>query len=78
MDLIHARRELLDTTQQLLEEFDGEIAAGSVLRCVGRCRDELLLLGVRDGLGDAVRAMARHRLLDRVSADARLAHRLAG
>lgn len=61
MDVRIARRELLEVTHQLVQEHD-QLPAGSVIRCVTRCRDELLLMGMRDGLVVAVEAMARRRL----------------
>lgn len=56
------RPELLDLTEGLVQEHAGLLPAGAVIRCVARCRDELVLMGVRDGLPDAVAAMARGRL----------------
>lgn len=49
-------------TERLVQEFNDILPAGSVLRCVVRCREELILLGVSDGLLEAVSAMARRRL----------------
>lgn len=65
MDIVAARRALLELTYDLVKQHEGYLPAGSVIRCVARCRDELLLMGVRDGLFDAVEAMARRRLRDR-------------
>ena len=62
MDVAAARQALLDVTHGLVREYEGDVPAGSVIRCVVRCRDELLLLGLREGLVDAVDAMARRRL----------------
>jgi hypothetical protein len=60
------RRELVRLTEELVTEFDGLLPAGSVVRCVVRSRDQLLRIGIRDGLEIAVEAMARRRLLDRL------------
>ena len=64
MDVLAVRQELLEATERLVREHD-DVPAGSVIRCVARCRDELLALGLRAGLVDAVEAMARRRLRDR-------------
>jgi hypothetical protein len=66
MDQLHGRRNLLDVTQDLVAEFHDRLPAGSVIRCVARCREELWGVGVREGLADAVLAMSRRRLVDRV------------
>ncbi|MCW2623188.1 MAG: hypothetical protein JWL64_2790 [Frankiales bacterium] len=66
MDVKTHRDELLSLERRLMDEFDEVLAAGAVLRCVARCRDELLLIGVRQGLVEAVEAMARHRLRERL------------
>lgn len=55
------RRALLDLTDRLREDHPS-VPAGSVLRCVFRCRDDLLLLGVHEGLPGHVETMARERL----------------
>ena len=60
--MIGLRHELLEVTERLVKEYEAILPAGSVLRCVVRCRDELLLLGLSDGLLEAVDAMARRRL----------------
>lgn len=60
------RQELVELTHQLVREHENVLAAGSVIRCVTRCRDELMLMGVREGLLPAVEAMARRRLRGRV------------
>ena len=73
MDLLTARHALLDVTHDLVVEHEGRVPAGSVIRCVARCRDELVLMGLRDGLVEAVEAMARRRLRDRALPDADLA-----
>lgn len=72
MDVAAARRELMSLTEQLVREHEA-LPAGSVIRCVARCRDELVLMGLRDGLVIAVEAMARNRLRDRVREAARRA-----
>ena len=66
MGIAATRADLVDLTCQLAREYDGVLAAGSVIRCVTRCRDELMLMGVRDGLLPAVEAMARRRLRGRL------------
>lgn len=60
-----SRQALVEVTQRLVKEFGTDQSAGSVIRCVARCRDELLRLGLRAGLLDAVEAMARRRLQER-------------
>jgi hypothetical protein len=67
MDVVAARHELLDMTHRLVREHEQNLPAGSVIRCVSRCRDELVQMGVRDGLVAAVEAMSRRRLMDRVA-----------
>lgn len=65
MDLntaLATRQELLDVAHDLVREFEGRVPAGSVLRCVVRCRDELVQASVRDGLAAAVHGMAGSRL----------------
>lgn len=66
MDLTVTRSALVDLTHRLVTEFESSLAAGSVIRCVARCRDELWQMGLRDGIVEAVEAMARRRLADRV------------
>jgi hypothetical protein len=60
--VLATRDRLLDVAHELVREFDVDLPAGSVVRCVVRCRDELLRAGVREGLVEAVHAMARTRL----------------
>lgn len=67
MNTLETRRALLDMTHDLVRQYEGRLPAGSVIRCVARCREELMVMGVRDGLGVALEAMARHRLDDRCS-----------
>ena len=59
---LSSRLDLLDVTHRLVGEFEGRVAAGAVLRCVARCRDEVLRAGTQVGLPEAVEAMARRRL----------------
>ena len=66
MDVAAVRHALLDTTDRLVTELGVHLPAGSIIRCVVRCRDELWLLGVRDGIVEAVEAMARRRLQNRL------------
>jgi hypothetical protein len=54
-------------THRLVREHEQQLPAGSVIRCVARCCDELVQMGVRVGLVDAVEAMSRRRLRDRVT-----------
>ena len=62
-----AQREALGTlTVQLVAEFAGLLPAGSVIRCVGRCRESLAGMGVQAGLVLAVEGMARGLLLQRL------------
>lgn len=55
--MIGLRHELLEVTERLVKEYEAILPAGSVPRCVVRCRDELLLLGLSDGLLETVDAM---------------------
>ena len=54
-----SRQGVLDITDRLVSEFAGAAPAGSVLRCVARCRQEAIRAGLRS---EAVEALARHRL----------------
>jgi hypothetical protein len=54
--------ELVDLAHRLVREHESVLPASSVIGCVTRCRDELVVLGVREGLLPAVEAMARRRL----------------
>ncbi|MCW2622840.1 MAG: hypothetical protein JWL64_2442 [Frankiales bacterium] len=65
MDVTQHQEALRELSTGLVDEYSAELSAGTVLRCVARCRDELLLIGVRDGLVEAVEAMARSRLRER-------------
>jgi hypothetical protein len=53
-------------TMRLVAEFSDRLPAGSVIRCVARCRESLSGMGVRDGLVLAVEGMARGVLLQRL------------
>lgn len=64
MDVQAVRKDLLDLTERLVAEHSS-LPAGSVIRCVARCKEELVGAGVRSGLVDAVDAMARQRLSGR-------------
>lgn len=55
-------QELVGVTTELVREFGGVLEQGSVVRCVDRCRDELVRAGVSAGLPTALTAMARLRL----------------
>ncbi|WP_461021833.1 hypothetical protein [Thalassiella azotivora] len=61
--VVAERQELLRRTELLVRELSGRVSAGAVISCVVRCADELVRLGVRSGLADAVEAMARARLV---------------
>lgn len=67
MDVAAARHELLDLTHRLVREHEQHLPAGSVIRCVSRCRGELMQMGVRNGLVEAVEALSRRRLMDRIA-----------
>lgn len=69
MTVVRTREQLLAVGERLVQEHADSVAPGAVLRCVARCRDELLLVGVRDGLPEAVEAMARRRLRERSGQD---------
>jgi hypothetical protein len=56
------RYELVDLAQRLVREHESVLPASSVIGCLARCRDELVGMGVREGLLPAVEAMARRRL----------------
>lgn len=66
-DLTGERAQLVDAAHDLVREFEGYLPAGAVLRCMTRCRNELLLAGVRAGLPDAAADLARARLRDRLA-----------
>jgi hypothetical protein len=57
-----AEQELVSVADCLIAEFAGVLPAGTVIRQVGRAREQLLAAGVRAGLAVAVEAMARTRL----------------
>ncbi len=67
MDVLAGRGDLIDVSDALVAEYDGLLPAGAVLRCVARCRDELLALRLGDGLSVTLEAMARRRLRARVA-----------
>jgi len=56
------RDEWLAMTEGLIGEFAGLVTAGSVMRCIARCRKQLHRSGVRDGLVPATEAAARAKL----------------
>ncbi len=64
-DVVQVHAQLLRLTEQLVREYQAELAAGTVIRTVVGARDELRLAGVAAGLATAVEAMARHRLQER-------------
>ncbi len=55
-------RQILDLTERLVRDVEGEVPAGVVIRLVLSCRDALVQAGVTAGLTTAVEAMARVRL----------------
>jgi hypothetical protein len=61
-----SRHELVDLAHRLVREHESVLPASSVIGCVARCRDELVGMGVREGLLPAVEAMARRRLRGRL------------
>lgn len=64
------RNDMLAMTEALVAEFAGNFPAGSVIRCVSRCREELMRSGVRIGLVEATEEAARRVLDARVPAHA--------
>jgi len=65
-----SREDLLHVTHALIEEFDGVLPAGTVIRQITRAREHLIGAGVRHGLVPAAEAMARFRLNGLVPAGA--------
>jgi hypothetical protein len=57
-----ARDEMLAMTEGLIAEFSGLLPAGSVMRCVARCRKQLHRAGIRHGLVPATEAATRMKL----------------
>lgn len=55
-------KDLLQRTEELVREFQPRLPAGTVIRTVTRCRDELLRSGVRRGLAGAAEDLARNQL----------------
>ena len=62
LPLSYERYALVDTTQDLVQEFADRVPAGRVIACVVRCRDALERQGVRVGLATATQHMARSQL----------------
>ena len=63
------QQDFIDLTTALITEFEDELPAGTVIRCVARVRAHLLGAGVRGpGLAVAAESLARLRLSDRVRA----------
>jgi hypothetical protein len=56
------RDEILAMTEGLIAEFSGLVSAGSVMRCIARCRKQLHRSGIRHGLVPATEAAARVKL----------------
>jgi hypothetical protein len=54
--------ELLAMTERLVAEYAERVPSGTVIRCVARCREHLLMTGVREGLVAATEAAVRVRL----------------
>jgi hypothetical protein len=67
-DVVGVRAGLLRLTEQLVAEYRTTFAAGTVIRTVVGCRDDLRRVGVQAGLVPAVEAMARTRLDRRLCA----------
>lgn len=67
LDLTGDRAELVDAAHDLVREFEGYLPAGAVLRCMTRCRNELLLAGVRVDMPGAAAELARTRLRERLA-----------
>jgi hypothetical protein len=65
-------QEMLRMTEQLVAEFQGAFSARAVVAAVGRCRERLLLSGVRHGLVPATEAAVRAQLSHAVPAHATL------
>jgi hypothetical protein len=57
------RRAILAAADRLIAEFDGRLAAGTVLRTVAVSARELRVAGLRADLSDALTAAVRTRLL---------------
>ena len=64
-DVVQVHAQLLRLTEQLVREYQAELAAGTVIRTVVGARDELRLAGVAAGLAPAVESVARRRLQER-------------
>lgn len=60
--VLDEHRRLLAVTERLVREFHPGHSAGSVIRTVMACRDELARTGERSAPDTAVEAMARRRL----------------
>ncbi len=58
------REEVLAMSERLVAEYAGQVPAGSVLRYVARCHEQLRLAGVDDGLVAAIEDAVRLRLAD--------------
>lgn len=52
----HEQLALVDLVERLVTEYEGVVPAGTVMRCVARCRDEV------DGVAPAQRVPAVERL----------------
>ena len=61
---------MLAMTEGLIAEFSGLVTAGSVMRCIARCREQLRRSGVRHGLVPATQAAARVKLTAAIPAGA--------
>ncbi len=56
------REQLLALTERLVAEYAETIPPTTVVRCVARCREQLLQSGVRHGLVAATEAAVRTQL----------------
>ncbi len=57
-----SRSALLHVVERLTQEYEGVVTAGTVMRCVAGCLDDLQGSGLDGGLPEAVERLARVRL----------------
>ncbi len=58
---------LVDVVERLVTEYDGALPAGTVMRFVAQCREELRGLEPSETLPAAVERLARRRLQSRLA-----------
>lgn len=58
----NSKTALLHVVERLTQEYEGVVPAGSVMRCVAGCVDDLQGSGLDGGLPEAVERLARVRL----------------